>query len=246
MFTFMNRVVEGTSQQNDNDLAGTNVGTNVGTNAGTNAGSDTVSLGILEATYEEAEQYLEKLKPNFHRYYKELNNNPVFQQNQTFNHMVHAYICENEFVVDVVKDSNKRYSHGVFLSDLWLNDVMNNNETIDSIEFIVVVDNGLNIEHEIEFKDNIDHFMESYKVNKFSPYMRFLPFNMNSFDYSVYIYTKNYIYYTSGYPFFYKEKSLSTSTSTSTSSQIFDNYVTHGKVFNIIRRNLIEMEINDQ
>lgn len=194
------------------------------------------TLDIKSATFEELNQYLHKLKPDFHRFYRRLEEDPRFNQSDNFQNMVENYVLENEWVSDCVKETSK-YTNGVFLSDLWMQDRMSPEEKFEDIEFIVVIDNNLHMEYEIEFRDNINHFMDCYRVNKFSPYLRYLPFNCNSFNHSIYIYTNDYIYYTSGYPFNYNPE-----VSYQSGSQ--NDYIMQRSLFNVLRRNLIEFHFN--
>jgi hypothetical protein len=197
---------------------------------------ESLPLDVKDATTEELNQYLSKLKPDFHRYYRKLEEDPRFNKNENFQNMVENYTLENEWVSDCVKESSK-YANGVFLSDLWMQDRMTQEEKFEDIEFIVVVDNALQLEYEIEFQDNINQFMDSYRVNRFSPYMRYLPFNYNSFNHSIYIYTKDYIYYTSGYPFYYNPEA-------SYHSDGDNDYIMQRSLFNVLRRNLLEFHFN--
>lgn len=187
---------------------------------------------------EEIEAFLKKC--NIADVYKQLKNYPQVKKHPLFIKMYQEYMDESECVEYLISNSHKRFGQGqgVFLSDLWDDERVHLDDGWSNIETIVLVDNFTDVEHVIKNPKNIEDFMESFRVNKYvepSMFNRFMGFNNNTWDFSVFIYTKDYIYTSGGYSGYYN-RNYDYSSEELKYEPVVVNLIIRN-IFNIIRRN---------
>lgn len=149
---------------------------------------------------------------NFAQDYKAMQHHPSFMNHPRFLSMLKQFNFESEFVSHLISDSYKRFgdsNYGCFLSNLLLEEQQTLDSYVDNVDSIVLIDNATGIETVLTHKNCISDFMESYIVPRYhkSDLFNFLTlnfFNYYHWDYKIYIYTRDYIYISNGYPSFYK------------------------------------------
>lgn len=202
---------------------------------------ENIGIGDLNNVEEDAEITAFLNKCQIEKVYKQLLIYPQIKNHPLFIKMYEEFINESDCVEYLISGSHLRfgrYGNGEFLSDLWDKESIHLDKNWNDIEMIILVDNFTRVEHVIKNPKNIEDLMESFLVNKYlepSLMGRFMGFNSNSWDHSVCIYTKNYIYCSGGYSENYSKnfnyKSVVLKIEPETCNIINRN------VFNIIRRN---------
>lgn len=149
---------------------------------------------------------------NFAQDYKTMQNHPSFKNHPRFLSMLKQFNFESEFVSHLISDSYKRFGNsndGCFLSDLLLKEQQTLDSYVSNIDGIVLIDNSTGVESVLTHKNCISDLMESYRVPRYHKSTLFDLFTLNLFhyhhwDYTIYIYTKDYLYFSNGYPSYYK------------------------------------------